>query len=74
MYFGGSLRHLHGQAPRLAHCPEKAGCESKTYGIDEGTKMVLVLCHLFEDIGASHLSALTPILYSDNQGGCLSPF
>jgi hypothetical protein len=44
-------------------------CESEIRGMDEGTKMVLALRHLFEDFGATHLSAPTPILYSDNQGG-----
>ena len=37
--------------------------------MDEGTKMILALRHLFEDFGATHLSTPTPILYSDNQGG-----
>ena len=44
-------------------------CESEIRGMDEGTKMILALRHLFEDFGATHLSAPTPILYSDNQGG-----
>jgi hypothetical protein len=44
-------------------------CESEIRGMDEGTKMVLALRHLFEDFGATHLSTPTPILYSDNQGG-----
>jgi hypothetical protein len=44
-------------------------CESEIRGMDEGTKMILGLRHLFEDFEATHLSVPTPILYSDNQGG-----
>jgi hypothetical protein len=36
--------------------------------MDEGVKMVLALRHLFEDLGADHLSAPTPVLFGDNAG------
>ena len=44
-------------------------CESEIKGMDEGTKMVLALRHLFHDLGITHLSRPTPLLFSDNQGG-----
>jgi hypothetical protein len=37
--------------------------------MDEGVKMVLAVCHLFEDLKATHLSGPTPMLFADNAGG-----
>jgi hypothetical protein len=64
-YMGGPLDWCSVREKKASH----SVCESEIYGMDEGTKMVLALHHLFQDFGTSHLSAPTPILYSDNQGG-----
>jgi hypothetical protein len=39
--------------------------------MDEGVKMVLAICHLFEDLKATHLSGPTPMSFADNAGGLL---
>jgi hypothetical protein len=35
--------------------------------MDESVKMVLAVCHLFEDLKATHLSGPTPMSFADKQ-------
>ena len=64
-YMGGPLDW---SCTREKRC-SRSVCESEVKGMDEGVKMVLALRHLFTDLGATHISDATPMLYSDNQGG-----
>ncbi|MGL4351401.1 MAG: Ty1/Copia family ribonuclease HI, partial [Plesiomonas shigelloides] len=66
-YLGGPLDW---SCTREKRC-SRSVCESEVKGMDEGVKMVQGLRHLFGDIGATHLSEATPMLFSDNQGGIL---
>jgi hypothetical protein len=44
-------------------------CESEIKGMDAGTKLILNVRNLCEDLHVPHLLEPTPLLYSDNQGG-----
>ena len=44
-------------------------CESEIKGMDAGTRHILGLRHLLADLDVPHLTAPTPVIYTDNQGG-----
>ena len=64
-YMGGPLDW---SCTREKRC-SRSVCESEIKGMDQGVKMVLAIRHLFDDLGATHLAAPTPMLLADNAGG-----